>query len=427
MKRLISFVVISFISLFFYSCSNQTPVSPNVENGGITLSIDRLHKPDNVVSVSAYLTREGLDTLSGTLNLLSDTTADISFNDISAGQWHLKVDAADEDTVVVYSGETYVNILAGITTDVSLTLVPTGAGKGNIYIFVNWGVPPNTNWIDYQYNPVVSPSIVPTYSIAVCHPCVLYDDGIYKMWFAAFYDNAIANIWYAISNDGKNWQLGSNNPVLTPGYSWDSHHVSSPRVIKDGNNYRMYYLGFADEYGPWNIGLATSPDGINWTKQGDPVVHSDYNEFRIQTGDIIKVNDVYYLYYAVHNLPYYQISVATSSDGVNFTKSANNPILIVNENWEGTGVKSPSVIYENEQYKMIYSAFPETGFGMAYSSDGINWTKDTNNPFFVLDDVTNNWCQAIAYPFWRKFNDQYRIYYQGNLGNGYSKIGLIYK
>ena len=427
MKRFILFSAI-LISLLLNSCSTETPVSPDLQKGGITLNIDRAHKPANVVDVTAYLTRGGFDTISGTLNLLSDTTADITFNELSAGQWHLKVDAADEDSTVVYTGETDVNILAGITTQVYLTLVPTGAGYGNIYIYVNWGVPPNTDWIDYQYNPIMSPSIIPDFPNGISHPCVLLD-GIYKMWFTTFYNSAVAKIWYAISNDGINWQLGSNYPVLIPGYSWDSHHVSSPRVIKDGDIYRMYYLGFADQYGEWSIGLATSSDGINWTKHGNPVVYSDYNEFQIQTGDIIKVNDIYYLYYAVHNLPYYKISLATSLDGVNFTKSENNPILIVNANWEGTGIKSPSVIYEDGQFTMVYSAYPETGFGIAHSEDGINWVKDLNNPIFILEDVTNNWCHVIAYPFLRKYNDQYRIYYHGTTNGGYaeSKIGFIYK
>jgi predicted GH43/DUF377 family glycosyl hydrolase len=120
--------------------------------------------------------------------------------------------------------------------------------------------------------------------------------------------------------------------------------------------------------------------------------------------------------------------LATSQDGINFTKSNNNPILTANENWEGTGVKSPSVIYENGQFKMVYSAYPETGFGIAHSTDGVNWTKDSGNPFFTNNQVTNNWCYHIAYPFWRKINNQYLLYYTGNTyGNALANIGLIYK
>ena len=429
MKWTILIVFFSF-SLLLNSCSSDIPNAPQESQyGGISLNIDRVHKPNNVVSVSAYLTREGFDTLSGYLNLLSDTTADITFSEIAAGGWHLKVDAADEQGTVVYTGETDVNILAEITTTVYLTLEPTGAGFGNIHIYVNWGVAAGNNWIDYQYNPVLTPSVLPIPPNAVSHPCVLYDDGIYKLWFAAFANGSSANIWYAVSNDGINWEPGWNGPVLSPGLFWDSHHVSSPRIIKDGNIYRMYYLGFANEYGEWNIGLATSADGINWTKNENPVVYSDYNEYQIQTGDIIKVNDIFYLFYAVHNLPYYEICLATSTDGVNFSKYENNPVVSVSKLWEGTGVKSPTVIFENGKFNMIYSAFPETGFGIAYSNDGLTWTKDSSNPFFSIEDVNNSWCDAIAYPFWRKFNNQDRIYYQGNIYSNYtsSNIGFIHK
>jgi predicted GH43/DUF377 family glycosyl hydrolase len=431
MKRIISFLIISF-TLLLSSCSTDTPVSPKeAEEGAISLNIDRMHKPENVVSVTAYLTREGYDTLSGTLNLLSDTTADITFNDITAGGWHLKVDAADEENVVVYTGERDVNILAGITTQVYLTLEPTGAGVGNIYIYVTWGVPPNTDWVDYSYNPILSPSLVPDGPAALLHPKVLYEDGIFKMWFTSVYNSAVSNVWYALSNDGKTWNLGNSSPVLNYGsiYQWDSHAVESGPVIKVDNEYRMYYLGFSDEYGYWNIGLATSPDGVNWIKYPDPVLYADpYSEFQIVPNDIIKINDTYNLYYTVRQYPYYEIRLATSQDGINFTKFNGNPIMIADLNWEDSGVAVPSVIYDNNQYKMIYMNGSGNGFGMAYSTDGINWAKDPDNPFFGLDEVHNNWCYKITYPFWRKINGQYRIYYTGNTYGSYEAgIGLIYK
>ncbi len=115
MKNIIP-VIAFLVLLLLNSCTSEAPVSPDSQKGGITLNIDRAHKPANVAEVTAYLTREGYEAISGTLNLLSDTTADITLNDISAGEWHLKVDAADEDSTIVYTGEKDVNILAGITT-----------------------------------------------------------------------------------------------------------------------------------------------------------------------------------------------------------------------------------------------------------------------------------------------------------------------
>ena len=104
--------------------------------------------------------------------------------------------------------------------------------------------------------------------------------------------------------------------------------------------------------------------------------------------------------------------------------------MIPDQSWEGTGVYSPSIIYEDNQYKMIYADVndPGSALGMAYSGDGINWTKDPNNPFFTNEGIHNNWCNRIAYPFWRKYNNQYRIYYNGNTSGYYiASIGLIYK
>ncbi len=200
MKKLF-FLFIICLALLFNSCKSNAPVSPDEnQQGGIALNIDRVHKPDNVVSVTAYLTRENFDTLNGSLNLLSDTTADITFSDVAAGGWHLKVDAADEQNTVVYTGEADVNILAGITTQVYLTLEPTGAGYGNIYIYVNWGVPPDNSWVDYQYNPIISQAIIPDNPNAVTFPRILYEDGMYKMWLTSLYNSAVSNIWYAVSH-----------------------------------------------------------------------------------------------------------------------------------------------------------------------------------------------------------------------------------
>jgi hypothetical protein len=49
------------------------------------------------------------------------------------------VNAKDSAEVVLFTGETDIQIFAGFTTQVNLVLEPTGAGFGNIYIWVTWG------------------------------------------------------------------------------------------------------------------------------------------------------------------------------------------------------------------------------------------------------------------------------------------------
>lgn len=76
MKKL--FVLFSFISVVFIQSCATDPVSEEPKDSGkILLKIDKQNAPESVVFVKAYLTRENHQPIVGTLNLQSDSTADI--------------------------------------------------------------------------------------------------------------------------------------------------------------------------------------------------------------------------------------------------------------------------------------------------------------------------------------------------------------
>ena len=421
MKSIISSFLILF-SLILYSCSSDIPVSPqNNQSGGISLYIDRVHKPANVVSVTAYLTRENYNTISGSLNLLSDTTADLTLNEVAAGDWHLKVDAVDEENTVVYSGEAVVTILAGITTQVHLTLEPTGAGYGNIYIFVNWGVSADTNWVDYEGNSIVVKynNNYDIFGVGQCY--VLKDDNNYKMWYTGLAANGVGYGFYAYSSDGLSWTRFSQSPVLLPGPygSWDSYHLSPGPVIKEDGVYRMYYSGWEYAEGIWHIGVATSTDGVNWEKYlGNPLLSGGSWDLHMSAHSIVKKNGIYYMFYTgspeSYNGYIYNIGVATSVDGYVWEKYSGNPVISPTEPWEGTGVAFPSVVLNNNHFEMVYEGVKEQNpaFGFAYSSDGYSWEKELNGPFFRTADCNQVWSK-ILYPSYIKTNSDSRVYYTG--------------
>ena len=432
MKNLILLFLVS--SLMMWGCSNNNkdnPVSPQ-NLGKIKLNIDRANAPANVTTVEAILTRDGFDTITESLNLLSDSTADILLDGIAAGTWHLVVNAMDTSNVVLYSGETDVEILAGFTTQINLVLNPTGQGVGSIYLYVTWGTVSSLNWVDYINNPILLPTNNGYDNYGIAQPVVLQIDNQYKMWYMTDAGSGQKYVFYAKSNDGISWNRPFNEPVLFPGSpnTWDSWAVHPGAIIKDGDQYRMYYTGFADPYGQWGIGLATSTDGINWEKYPNPLLYGTSGwEFQIGASSVIKHNGTYFLFYAGRNLPVYKIGLATSTDGINFTRYSGNPILTNTEDWEEDGVAYPSVILENDQFKMNYMNSTGTAFGFAYSPDGMNWTKDTNNPFFTKDNTANGWAAVkIAYPNFIKLQNEHRIYYSGyNSNNSLFKIGFMRK
>jgi predicted GH43/DUF377 family glycosyl hydrolase len=432
MKNLF-FVLSLFSFIILLSCATEITNPKTEPTGKLVLKVDKQNAPANVVNVRAYLTRANYDPLISSLNLLADSTAEILLDDINAGIWHLKVDAEDDSNLVVYTGETDVEIFAGFTSQVYLTLQPTEVGTGSIYIHVTWGVPPNFSWIDYPYNPIITSSYQYFDEYGVTQPQVIYDNGIYRMYYVGIAASAGKYVLYAESNDGINWTKPISHPVLYPGNygSWDSWAVHPGAVFKDDDGlYKMYYCGYADQYSQWHIGLATSTDGINWTKYSQPILYGTSGlEYQIGASGIIKKNGVYYLYYYNRNLPTYAISVATSSDGINFTKYSGNPILTNQQSWEADGVLYPNVIEENSQLKMVYMNSNGTGFGIATSTDGLNWTKANNNPFVTNQYTANNWAAGkIAYPFWLELPNETRIYYSGttNYGNEL-RIGFMRK
>jgi predicted GH43/DUF377 family glycosyl hydrolase len=427
-------LVLFVFALLFLSTSCTTEIiTPTSENSGkLILKVDKQNAPSNVVFVKAYLSRENFDPIVATLNLLSDSTADLLLNEVAVGRWHLKVDAENDSGLILYTGETEVEVFAGFTSQVYLTLQPTGAGVGSIYINVTWGVPGNFSWVDYQNNPILVSSGNYFDYYGISQPVVIYDQNVYKMWYYGDSGGGQTYILYAESNDGINWIPYSGNPVISPsnyGY-WDSESVNPGAVIKENGIYKMYYGGWSNQNSVWSIGLATSADGKNWTKYPQPILTGTYGwEYQLVPSSIVKYNDTYYLYYTGRNLPEYQIGVAISNDGINFTRYINNPILSSSVAWEDNGVLDASVVLENNQFEMIFMNSSANGFGFATSTDGVNWDKSNNNPFFSKEETSNNWANIrIAYPNYIKILNEKRIYYSGSNSNntGY-KIGFVRK
>lgn len=419
-------LILTAVILLIGGCSKDNVINTPAdekEQGKMLLKFNKTETPQNVVSITATLTRTGFQTITGVLNIITDTSAAISLQNIAAGTWHLKVEAKDNSGTVIYRGETDVTIIAGTITQVMLTLQPTGANVGGIYILVNWGsgtiIPA---WIDYSGNPILVGTGQSLDINGIVRPIVYIEGNSFKMWYLNCGTGNVGTIGYAISNDGINWTRPLSQPVLSPGSngSWDGATISVGPVIKVDGIYRMYYGGRAMQGGYTSIGLATSPDGITWTKKTNPVLVGQGNwEGNIDAGDVIKINNTYYMYYTGINSGYYKIGIATSPDGITWTRLSSNPYLVGDKGWEAQGVLTPTVIYDNNKYVMAYlngKDYPDA-FGLATSSDGINWVKDPSNPFFTSQNTYNRWTSYILYPCLRKYNNEWRVYYSGyNLG-----------
>ncbi|MFO7445921.1 MAG: hypothetical protein R6W90_06110 [Ignavibacteriaceae bacterium] len=432
--KTLNILIFGLFIFFNISCSENSivDVKSSKSSGNLSLKIDKANAPSDVVLVTATLTGEDYASITANMNLLTDTNAEFTFNKIPVGVWHLTVEAKNNDNVVLYSGQSEVTVFENNITNINITLSPVVIGSGTIQINVNWGDSEPNLWQDYNLNPVLTYTDSYYDYYGVQQPKLLYEDGIYKMWYLGLAGSSRSHVCYAESQDGLNWTTPVQNPVMFPGNygSWDATAAIAGAVIKEDNVYKMYYVGWNDQYSNWHIGLATSVDGISWTKLPVPVIYGTSGwEYQIIPSTVLKIDGVYYLYYYGRNYPQARIGLAFSYDGINWTKYSGNPILTPTEAWEGQGVYHPSVIKEGNIFRMVYSCTPANAFGLATSSDGKNWIKQTSNPFFRTNDTYNQWAnESIAYPFFTKVNDQYLIYYSGFSSSGPMnkyKIGVI--
>lgn len=344
------------------------------------------------------------------------------------------IDDFDSDLFIgTYGGEIERYAFKGVIDDIKIyNDVLSDEKIQELYLENGWTG--NSEWIDYKNNPLVSGNDI--YPNAV-QGMVFKHKNHHFMYFSGNSSSG-ADVYLANSLDGLTWEKYSNKPVLQKGTegSWDERNVSAGPILKINGIFYMYYTGrnFHESVSaPWHIGIATSSDGIVWTKQPSPVISGTAGawDVKIFANDIKKINGKYYMYYmGKTELNDHKIGLAISDDGLKWTKYRNNPIMVPDKPWEGNGIYYASVIEEEGKLKMVYQNSYNnliTGFGMAYSTDGINWTKESNNPIFTEDDTRDNY-SMVLYPNFQKTENEYRIYYTGkNSSTGRYSINVAIK
>ncbi|HSF81918.1 MAG TPA: hypothetical protein VLA49_11830 [Anaerolineales bacterium] len=226
-------------------------------------------------------------------------------------------------------------------------------------------------------------------------PSVLRDKSGYKIWydgadFAGDIQTGLAN-----SKDGVNWKKAPQNPVLDgePG-AWDASSEHAPFVMKDGNLYKMWYEG--SDGNVRQLGYATSHNGITWRKYpGNPVLKAgpeSYDLYVAGHGTLLYEEGLYKLWYHAIGDQGAIIAYATSPDGIHWSK--HGPVLVgAPESWD-TALWGPSVLNINGTYWMWYSAagpiYP-ISIGAATSSNGMEWTRIGDNPVITDPEYINNY------------------------------------
>jgi hypothetical protein len=265
---------------------------------------------------------------------------------------------------------------------------------------------------------------------------IIKDDHAYRMWYSAGNEIEGESIGYADSPDGVNWFQPCNYSLLGPGTlgAWDEASAADPAVLITGVGLQMWYVG-SDVFGQRAIGYASSLDGLTWTKyEGNPILRPDSTDAD-SFGYPTVVQDGsgnYGMWYSGGG----RIWFAVSSDGLNWSKYVDNPVLSpgLPGDWDDGRVYAPVVFAGSDKYEMWYvgesAGASEAQIGYAWSSNGFTWTKSLSNP--VLIGCAECWENAtVANPaVIAEGMTSYKMWYRGGdsdlqaIGQAVSTDGL---
>jgi predicted GH43/DUF377 family glycosyl hydrolase len=235
--------------------------------------------------------------------------------------------------------------------------------------------------------------------------------------------------WYKVDFD-PNTDL--TQPYLFVGDA--QMYLTEPMYLIVDDVHMMYYEAVAldDEQNVLGaaIHLATGPNREDYvqTNNGEPVLVADqaWEGESVGAPTVLRKDGVYYMWYAGGEGA--GIGVASSDDGVNWSKYDGNPVFVPDRDWEGGLVAAPSVVLHDGRFLMYYSggllddAPPlarRLGYeiGLAESSDGMTWTKSGDGPVLKaeqswMEGVVSSPAIHIDHPANR---DVYRLYYAGGI------------
>ncbi|MFC1714550.1 family 43 glycosylhydrolase [Candidatus Poribacteria bacterium] len=280
----------------------------------------------------------------------------------------------------------------------------------------------HSGWRKYENNPVLGGELGTCFDVSL-----LKEDSTFRMWFSWRPRKSLALVE---STDGIHW----NEPVIVlepnPETDWEKN-INRPAVLKRADGYHMWYTGQARGHS-W-LGYATSPDGIDWTRESSKPVLSpeaEWEKVAVMCPHVIwdeKVQLYRMWYSGGEQYEPDAIGYATSADGLDWTKLPE-PIFSADPEkiWEQHKVTACQVIQHGDWHYIFYIGFrniDHAQIGVARSRDGIsNWERHPDNP--IIQTEENQWDHDACYkPFVVFDNGRWLLWYNGRRG-GLEQIGL---
>jgi hypothetical protein len=195
------------------------------------------------------------------------------------------------------------------------------------------------------------------------------------------------SIGLAISEGNGPFVKIGRGPILDRGIV-EPFFNTAPFVLKTGDGWKMWYVSctgwkMINNYPEplYNIKYATSPDGINWVREGKVAIETDDFAEAIGKPCVYFEDGVYKMFYSYRNsIDYrtdpdksYRLGYAESDNGIDWKRMDDKVgIERSKEGWDSVMMEYCSTyVFKGKRY-LVYNGngFGESGFGYAVLAEG---------------------------------------------------------
>jgi len=182
------------------------------------------------------------------------------------------------------------------------------------------------------------------------------------MWYTGQAEGR-SYIGVAQSQDGIHFERFRKDYILAPEADFEKESVMNPFVLYENGKFRMWYAA-GETYEPNVICYAESDDGVHFVKHADNPIftcapENPYEQNRIGACDILKDEDGYLMFYiGYRDIHTACICAARSKDGItNWVRVPQNPILLATPgSWDQDSCYKPTVVRDEDgTYRLWYN------------------------------------------------------------------------
>jgi hypothetical protein len=249
----------------------------------------------------------------------------------------------------------------------------------------------NINLIGNVSKPILSLGKLGTFDDSGIMPCSLIrHNGKIYMYYIGWNPQVSVSyrlsIGLAISEDnGETFMRYSDAPICDRSLE-EPFFNTAPFVIFDKGIWKMWYIsctGWSIIHNypepSYHVKYAESADGIHWRREGK--ICLDYDDFSKAIGRpcVLPLNDKFIMYFSYRDIvdyrtvkgKGYQIGLATSKNGIDWVKKYDEAGIQLSESgWDSQMMEYCHVFHHEDFYYMLYNGntFGLDGFGYAVSN-----------------------------------------------------------